>query len=1009
VNTLVVEDSDEIRELLIEILQSAGVRTAAAANADQAEALIKQQKFDVVFCDIHMPGRSGLRLLEDLRDQAPPFVFITGNVDPVFAEKAARLGAVEFIHKPFSEKMVTTALKNLELRKSDEIYEIMQAIQAITGVVLPPEKRFLVESRITRRYLSLGLDSINAYKKYFKANREAEIKQLISVLTTHTTSFFREKPHFDRLEAELLPQLVARGGPIRVWSAAASTGEEIYTLGMAITDFCSRRNIEPRLSLLATDIDPASIKKASQGVYRKTQSDEIPTAIRNRFFDLGQGELQEFMRVKDSLHKLVKFEQMNLMDFNSYPAGPFDVIFLRNVLIYFAAADIDRIVDAMVDRLSPEGWLVVGHSESQVCRSPKLTALGGAIFAKPSQTQKAAVASNQRKPRVLIVDDSLTIRRVIAKCLGDSFEIVGSVDNPIEAEKLLATAAVDVITLDLHMPEKDGITWLKELQNKAHPPIVVISSVGFSEADGAMRCLELGAVDFIEKPSAQNFAELAEHFVKNAWSTYAQSRTDADWSAFHGTLKTMITHAGDTSNLILDPDLDSYYVMDIVVVAIPTLIDRLSAAAFAEFNGQSAGSATSAVIIRDVDLDRTAADLKTALGEDANFYGANSNLQTQVKDAFELFNSETLKVVDLLSASAKPEMPLLATAALAANARSLDVWNGATEAMDELLTARMDAYRGQQRRAAIFALASLLVLIAVGFVTARFISGQIRVVVGQVEQFARDVAQASSRLQQASESLSSAATQQAAAVDEVVSSVEEISAMLGKTGESATQAKFKATEGKTVSKDGRLAVVNLAEAMRSLGGIRDHLNRMSEAIKQVAAKTQIINDIVFETRILSFNASIEAARAGAQGRGFAVVAEEVSSLALTSGKAAGEIRTLLASSTEIVETVVRETSHRVERGLEATESCDNAFASTDTSIGAIAEGVVAIERAAKEQEAGIRQTNTAMVEIEKLTQQNAASAQALSGEAEKLSRGAKQLNTAVAKLQSIVVGNAKAA
>jgi methyl-accepting chemotaxis protein len=506
--------------------------------------------------------------------------------------------------------------------------------------------------------------------------------------------------------------------------------------------------------------------------------------------------------------------------------------------------------------------------------------------------------------------------------------------------------------------------------------------------------------------------------ITQNWAAFKAQPTDENWSVFITNLKNMITHVGDTSNLILDPDLDSYYLMDSVLVAVPMFIDRLFTTAAYKKTGDSSRSefevaSVGASIMRDVDLERIKADILTAISEDGNFYGTNEILQSAIPKLSEQFVNTANQSIDLmlrskdstvsgkLSNQFREELTQLNYATAEAG---MMLWAQAMKVMDQLLDARIASYRSQQIKSTVFSIIALLILMVLGFAILRQITGELNSVIEKITNQSVSVNAAGKKLQSASSSLSTATTQQAAAIDEVVSSIEEISSMLGKTTENASMTRDQASSGKELSEQGRNAVNSLLHAMNSMREVSNSLGHMSGAINEVAAKTKIINDIVFETKILSFNASIEAARAGAHGRGFSVVADEVSKLASMSGRAAEDIRNLLDRSTGLVNDVVQQTIAKVDAGLRATEQCSEIFSRTDESIHHIVDSASSIERAAKEQELGVKQTNQAMGEMDQLTQRNSRAAIDLSSDADELNRGAIELNSAVDELRQIVKG-----
>jgi methyl-accepting chemotaxis protein len=494
--------------------------------------------------------------------------------------------------------------------------------------------------------------------------------------------------------------------------------------------------------------------------------------------------------------------------------------------------------------------------------------------------------------------------------------------------------------------------------------------------------------------------------LQKTMSAYISSNTSESWSEFNSSLKTIIGHAGDTSNLILDPDLDSYYLMDVVVVAYVAAFDRLFATLTSKLKaGSIQDHQIGMSIVRDVDMDRITVDLKTALAEDANFYELNDRFQNTVsKDSAE-FSKVILALTNRLIGESKIKAESVTEELMIISKLGKQFWENSSIAMYEMFDARIADYRSKQMNALLFNLLFLSILVVLAILIVRAISNSLNQVTEDVAVQVEAVTQLSKKLTSASTNLSSSTTQQSAAIDQVVSSVEEITAMLGKTSENASESRNSVTQGKRISDHGKASIGELTQAMDQMRSITVSLGQMAQSIGEVAAKTKVINDIVFETRILSFNASIEAARAGQFGRGFSVVADEVSKLAVMSGKAAEEIRTILDTSTKIVDDVVSGTGRRVDAGLEAADKCKQSFDSSDSSIQSILDSVTSIERAVQEQSIGLKQTNQAMNEMDGLTQKNAKAAEDLASEAKLLTDGAQKLSQVVQNLRFIVHGS----
>ncbi|WP_283148033.1 CheR family methyltransferase [Silvimonas soli] len=227
------------------------------------------------------------------------------------------------------------------------------------GMHLPESKRALLSSRLSRRLHALGLPSFKAYHTLIAAPGEAQERQrAIDLITTNETFFFREPAHFKFLSEVVLPQTPARE-TLRIWSAASSTGEEAYSIAMLLDN---ERHDAP-WDILGSDISQRVLDSARRGVYPMVRGENIPLADLKRHCLRGTGEYDGYFLVGRHLRDRVQFTQLNLM---ALPARlvPFDVIFLRNVIIYFDAPTKAKVLASVVHFLRPGGWLLVGHSES---------------------------------------------------------------------------------------------------------------------------------------------------------------------------------------------------------------------------------------------------------------------------------------------------------------------------------------------------------------------------------------------------------------------------------------------------------------------------------------------------------------------------------------------------------------------------------------------------------------------------------------------------------------------
>ncbi len=242
-----------------------------------------------------------------------------------------------------------------------EFRHVGQLVTRIAGIQLPPGKESLVRSRLAKRLRALGIATVREYLEFVERDTSrAELAELVDVLTTNKTSFFREAEHFRLLERTILPALARAGGPINVWSAGCSTGEEPYTIAMVARE--SLGAAASRVRVLATDISARVLQRARSAEYDTALLEDVPVALRPAHFEAVPSSTGT-VRVASPTRDLVHFARLNLM--GDWPMkGPFDVIFCRNVMIYFDKPTQERLVSRYAALLAPGGYLLVGHSES---------------------------------------------------------------------------------------------------------------------------------------------------------------------------------------------------------------------------------------------------------------------------------------------------------------------------------------------------------------------------------------------------------------------------------------------------------------------------------------------------------------------------------------------------------------------------------------------------------------------------------------------------------------------
>ena len=238
------------------------------------------------------------------------------------------------------------------------------------GIKLPPHKKSMLETRLRKRIRALNMSSFDEYTQYLfgSTNMSNELVHLIDVVTTNKTDFFREAAHFDYLSLVALPKLLGSSvagvkRPLHIWCAGCSTGEEAYTLAMVLSEFAgSVENFQ--FSILATDISTQVLKKAQLGIYSSERAEPIPLELKKKYLMRGTGEQQGSLRVIPELRSLVTFRHLNFLADDFQIEQTIDVIFFRNVMIYFDRPTQEKLLNRFVGKLRSGGYLFLGHSET---------------------------------------------------------------------------------------------------------------------------------------------------------------------------------------------------------------------------------------------------------------------------------------------------------------------------------------------------------------------------------------------------------------------------------------------------------------------------------------------------------------------------------------------------------------------------------------------------------------------------------------------------------------------
>ncbi|MGQ1890217.1 CheR family methyltransferase [Thermophagus sp. OGC60D27] len=236
------------------------------------------------------------------------------------------------------------------------------------GIKMPPVKRLMLQGRLLKRIRDLKMKSYSEYRDFFfsREGQEKELLNFLNVVTTNKTDFFREPIHFQFLQESVLPAFSKREaakGPFKVWSAGVSSGEEGYTIAIVLNEF-KLNHPGFRYQILGTDISTQMLEKGIKGIYKESKIDMVPGLLKKRYFLRSKDRLNPTVRVIPELQKSIRFKYLNLMDQSYAEEEGFDVIFCRNVLIYFDRITQEKVINRLCRHLRPDGYFFIGHSES---------------------------------------------------------------------------------------------------------------------------------------------------------------------------------------------------------------------------------------------------------------------------------------------------------------------------------------------------------------------------------------------------------------------------------------------------------------------------------------------------------------------------------------------------------------------------------------------------------------------------------------------------------------------
>ena len=422
------------------------------------------------------------------------------------------------------------------------IKSVSKIVTDLSGIVLGPKQHHMVEGRLKSRMLKLGINSPQDYYSFLMNNKDSESQALLSLLTTHHTYFFREFAHFEFLESnfdELIKSIIKRGGKtLRILIAACSRGHESYSISIFLDYLLKKRNYPISYEIIAFDIDQESVAVAKNGVYDWKEIQSIPHHLLENNWKRGTGEISNFGKINDLHKKRIEFKIGNIFNLEKLNVnGNFDIIFCRNVFIYFTEDQIKTCISGFLKYLHVSGYMIFGISEAVNGRQEMIETVGPSIYRLKRQEQLPV--KTLEKIKVMIVDDSPSLVVLLKKIITNDprFDLVMTCKNGKEALSFLKSNKVDVMTLDIHMPELDGVGLLKELkylqnnESVCFPKTIMVSSVSREDSYLVGECLNHGAMDFVEKPSLDQMLIKSDEIVTKIKSAFDIPEKEAHLSS----------------------------------------------------------------------------------------------------------------------------------------------------------------------------------------------------------------------------------------------------------------------------------------------------------------------------------------------------------------------------------------------------------------------------------------------------------------------------------------------
>lgn len=258
----------------------------------------------------------------------------------------------------------STAGSPFSIKMNDSTFQkFSKFIKEELGIKMPLEKKIMIESRLQKRLKALSMQSFEEYYDHVfsSAGKETELIHMMDIVTTNKTDFFREPAHFDFMQEVVIPEFGGRN--LKVWSAGCSSGEEVYTIGMILNEAIEHNQLTD-FSIHGTDISVDILQKASDAVYQFSRVETIPKTILQKYFLKHKDPSKNIVKVVPQLRKRASFQRLNFMDDYYNVNETFDVVFCRNVLIYFDRETQEKVINKLSSKLRTGGYFFIGHSES---------------------------------------------------------------------------------------------------------------------------------------------------------------------------------------------------------------------------------------------------------------------------------------------------------------------------------------------------------------------------------------------------------------------------------------------------------------------------------------------------------------------------------------------------------------------------------------------------------------------------------------------------------------------